>query len=43
VKAVRALGLDAPVKWSRGPAGMEIVLPAGAAGDHGFALAVELE
>ena len=43
VKAVRALGTDAPVVWKRGPNGLEVVLPAGWAGDHGYALALELE
>jgi len=40
---VRALGSDAPVTWTRGPDSLEVVLPAGLAGDHGYALALELE
>jgi alpha-L-fucosidase len=43
VKAVRALGSDSPVKWNRGPDGLEVVLPVGVAGEHGYALALELE
>jgi len=43
VKAVRALGSDAPVEWTRGPEGLEVVLPAGVARDYGYALALEQE
>ena len=43
VKAVRILGSDAPATWTRGPDGVEVVLPAGWTGDHGYALALELE
>jgi alpha-L-fucosidase len=43
VEAVRVLGSDEPVEWSRDDAGLKAVLPAGAAGEHGYALVIETE
>jgi alpha-L-fucosidase len=43
VKAVRVLGVGAPTLWERDASGLKIVLPDGSAGEHGYALAIELE
>jgi alpha-L-fucosidase len=43
VAAVRLLGADEPVRWSRDEDGLTAALPAGSVGEHGYALAIEME
>jgi alpha-L-fucosidase len=43
VKGVRVLGPGAPVPWERDASGLKILLPPGSAGEHGYALAIEVE
>jgi alpha-L-fucosidase len=42
VRGVRLLGSEGAVEWEQGADGLKVVLPAGSAGEHGYALAVEL-
>jgi alpha-L-fucosidase len=43
VTGVRVLGLEKAAEWSRSAAGLEVSLPAGPPGAHGYALAIEVE
>ena len=43
VTGVRALGVEGAARWSRGSGGLEVTLPSGLSGDHGYALAIDVE
>jgi alpha-L-fucosidase len=42
VRAVRLLGADSPVEWTRDGEALRVALPPARLGEHGYALAVEL-
>jgi alpha-L-fucosidase len=43
VRSVRLLGAEGEVRWERDEAGLHVVLPAGSPGEHGYALAIDLQ
>ena len=42
IRGVRLLGAEAAIEWTRAPEGLKVTLPDERAGEHGYALAIEL-